>query len=466
MLYNLKDKSIPSSYLVKLLKIVMDCNIFKFNNEYWIQLIGTSMGTRVAPTYANIFMGKLEKEILQNCPQHLKQFLHTWKRYIDDILIIWTGTDEAFSEFFNYLNSFHPTIKFDPAQHNNEDNSCEFLDMKIFIREGKIHTDLFRKQTSKPTALLPSSAHPGHITGNIIYSMAFRLLRICSEEENFEKRLLELKNEFLLPRSYQSNLIDSQFKRIRNLPGNTYFEKRMLALEKKVKNSDDGKEKNCVIAPIDFNPKLPKISETFSKHFRSMLFKKPELRTTFENPPMAALRQPPNLRKMICRSTLSTVKRSDKFSRNAQKSAPGWKKCGKGSTTSCPYALPPTTQITGLVTGYTVKISDPVNCETKTSVYYWRCQKNNCKDYPKCEYIGLTRRSYRIRLGEHKQNVRSTNLDTPSGYHFSQPGHNLSHLAGLVIEKVKSSDPFVLRAREFLHIQKFDSYRNGLNKEP
>ena len=101
----------------------------------------------------------------------------------------------------------------------------------------------------------------------------------------------------------------------------------MLALEKKVKNSDDGKEKNRVIAPIDFNPKLPKISETFSKHFRSMLFKKPELRTTFENPPMAALWQPPNLRKMICRSTLSTIRRSDKFSRNAQKSAPGWKKC-------------------------------------------------------------------------------------------------------------------------------------------
>ena len=52
---------------------------------------------------------------------------------------------------------------------------------------------------------------------------------------------------------------------------------------------------------------------------------------------MAALRQPPNLRKIICRSTLSTVRRSDKFSRNAQKSAPGWKKYGKGSTTSCPY---------------------------------------------------------------------------------------------------------------------------------
>ena len=57
-------------------------------------------------------------------------------------------------------------------------------------------------------------------------------------------------------------------------------------------------------------------------------------------------------------------------------------------------------------------------------------------------------------------------IDKPSGFHFNQPGHNLSHLAGLVLEQVRSEDPFVLRAREFLYIKKFDTYRNGLNKEP
>ena len=174
--------SIPVEYLVKLLKLVMESNIFKFDNDFWIQLIGTSMGTRVAPTYANLFMGKLEKLLLENCPEHLKRFLHTWKRYIDDILVIWTGSEEEFTEFFNFLNSFHATIKFDEPQHNREDNSCEFLDLKTSIEDGKIGTDLYRKDTAKPRALLPSSAHPGHITSNIVYSMGFRLMRICSTE--------------------------------------------------------------------------------------------------------------------------------------------------------------------------------------------------------------------------------------------------------------------------------------------
>ena len=56
------------------------------------------------------------------------------------------------------------------------------------------------------------------------------------------------------------------------------------------------------------------------------------------------------------------------------------------------------------------------------------------------------------RLGENKQYVRSELLEEPSGHHFNQPGHTVSHLSGLVLEHVKNSDPFVLKAREFLYI--------------
>ena len=454
--------SIPVDYLIKLLKLVMESNIFTFDNEFWIQLIGTSMGTRVAPTYANLFMGKLEKQLLQNCPENLKRFLHTWKRYIDDVLVIWTGSEAEFEEFFNFLNSFHSTIKFDKPQYNPEDNSCEFLDLKISIKNGKIATDLFRKDTAKPRALLPSSAHPGHITSNIIYSMAFRLIRICSTEEKFEERLTELKNDFLIPRQYNPKVIDSQFKRIRNLPGMDYIERRKKTLEKKERKSN---ETNRLVAPLDFNPVLPKMSGILDKHHKAMLFKKPELREVFAEPPMAAMRQPPNIRKMICRATLSQPKRADRLGRRTHKSAPGWKKCGQGSTTCCPFALPSTQTVVGQVTGYSHEIRDPVTCQTQNCVYYWKCLKQNCKSYPKCEYVGLTTRPYRQRLAEHKQYVRSKILDTPSGGHFNNQGHELSHLAGLVLEHVKSNDPFVLRAREYLYIQKFDTYRNGLNGE-
>ena len=180
---------------------------------------------------------------------------------------------------------------------------------------------------------------------------------------------------------------------------------------------------------------------------------------------MAALRQPPNIRKILCRAKLFPIKRSTKYVRNCHKTAPGWKKCGKGSTTCCPFTFPPTTQVTAQITGYCHKFKDSVNYETENCIYYWRCKKSNCKDYPKCEYIGLTKRPFKNRLGEHKQYVRSEILDKPSGYHFNQPGHTIADMSGIILEHVKSPDPFVLRAREFLFIQKFDTYNNGLNKE-
>ena len=73
----------------------------------------------------------------------------------------------------------------------------------------------------KTLILLPTSAHPNHIPSNIIYSMAFRLLRICDNEELFEERLSELKNDFLIPRNHNSKLNNNQFDRVRKLPGNT-----------------------------------------------------------------------------------------------------------------------------------------------------------------------------------------------------------------------------------------------------
>ena len=448
------NKTIPSEYLVKLLKLVMGCNIFKFDEEFWIQLIGTSMGTRVAPTYANIFMGKLEKILLAKCPQNLKKFLYTWRRFIDDIFIIWSGTHEQFLEFFNHINTYHATIKFDEPQHNEEENSCNFLDLKISIQNNKINTDLFRKETSKPQALLPSSAHPGHITPNIVYSMAFRLLRICSSEDVFETRLQELKTEFLVPRNYHPRIIDAEFKKIRNLPGDNFSERRMNALEKKKPKE---KETKRLTAPFNFNPFLPRISDVLVKHFHSMLFKKPELREVFQDPPMAALRQPPNLKKILCRSKLYSVKRGTFLLRKCRKSAAGWKKCGRGSTTCCPFALPPTAKVMSQITGYTHTIKDPVDCQTENCIYYWKCSKTNCKDFPRCEYIGLTSRPFRNRLSEHKQYIRSEMLEEPSGCHFNKPGHNISHLSGLVLEHVRNPDPFVLKAREYLYIQKFDT---------
>ena len=57
-------------------------------------------------------------------------------------------------------------------------------------------------------------------------------------------------------------------------------------------------------------------------------------------------------------------------------------------------------------------------------------------------------------------------ITEPTGERFTQRGHSVADMKGQVLEKVKNSDTYVLRARESMLIRKFDSFRHGLNKEP
>ena len=133
--------------------------------------------------------------------------------------------------------------------------------------------------------------------------------------------------------------------------------------------------------------------------------------------------------------------------------------------TVCPYSSKPCTSVTSLITGYKHEIKQNLNCDTENIIYYWRCKKPSCNNYSKCEYIGLTTKSHKVRFGQHLQYIRSSMLNQPAGEHFNKKGHNITHMEGLAIEHVISVDPFVLRAREWRLIQKFDTYRNGLNKQ-
>ena len=64
-----EDKSIPTDFIIKHLRLVLECNVFELNEEFWIQLLGTAMGTRVAPTYANIFYESLGNKNVDKLPQ-------------------------------------------------------------------------------------------------------------------------------------------------------------------------------------------------------------------------------------------------------------------------------------------------------------------------------------------------------------------------------------------------------------
>ena len=178
-------------------------------------------------------------------------------------------------------------------------------------------------------------------------------------------------------------------------------------------------------------------------------------------------RNPPSWKK--CEETIIEKKHYElrkrkKIARRVQKNPPGWTNCGKNCRI-CPYTIENTETVTGLASGFKHTIKQAVTCTSENVIYYWKCTKSNCDEYPECEYIGKTKRKFQDRLSEHRYYLKY-DVSTPSGSHFTKRGHNVSHLKGLVLEKVKSRDPQVLRRKEHLMIKKFDTFKHGLNQEP
>ena len=98
-----------------------------------------------------VFMGWLEAQLLASSPVPISQ--ETWKRFIDDIFLLWTGTPEDLGVLFKHINSFHPTIKFTIASSTGQ---LPFLDILISLEDGFLKTDIPTK-TTYYHAYLPNS---------------------------------------------------------------------------------------------------------------------------------------------------------------------------------------------------------------------------------------------------------------------------------------------------------------------
>ena len=59
-----KDQNvIPNAHLIlELLELVLSCGIIKFQKKFFKQILGTVMGTNLAPILANIYMAILDPE--------------------------------------------------------------------------------------------------------------------------------------------------------------------------------------------------------------------------------------------------------------------------------------------------------------------------------------------------------------------------------------------------------------------
>ena len=212
----------------------------------------------------------------------------------------------------------HTSIRNEPKE---EKCNCEekfeipFWDVSCSIQNGKIKTDLYTKDTDKNQYLLPSSCHPKQTTKAILFSLALRIVRVCSSPKDRDKRLMELR-ERLIARNYNPVMVDSALEKARKVPRGRALKKVEI-------------KKKTLTLTTPYDPRLPAISSIVAKHWRTMTGQDSHLREVFPEPPLRAYKRQTNLRGHLVRAKVTQTKRSSRIVK-------GMKKCGHDCT-SCAY---------------------------------------------------------------------------------------------------------------------------------
>lgn len=113
-------------------------------------------------------------------------------------------------------------------------DSLLFLDVKLQIQpDGSILSTLFCKEMVGNTIFHAESFHPEHIKRNIPYSQYLRLKRDCTDEDDIQAKVKDLRDR-LLHRGYSIKLLKKTYHRVQECDRQEILFKQKVASESMV----------------------------------------------------------------------------------------------------------------------------------------------------------------------------------------------------------------------------------------
>ena len=403
--------------LVECLKICLTENHFEFNDKYFTQVHGTSIGPKMAPGYACLGMGVVEERPWDTCKLKPSQ----WYRYIDDIWGLWPHGLDEFNVFMDTLNNLFPKVLEFTSTFGFQ--SIPFLDLLVFrTPEGFLGTDLYVKPFLKHFYIKYDSFYSKHTLDNIAYGQAIRIKTICSTEESTQKNLNFLHNN-LLDRGYPVEIVDEKIQKA------CKYSRRDLL---KPKGCPKFKKQFRAPLVVTRNPRLPPLSSIVRKHFPILKLSN-TFREIFPNPPAVIYRQPPNLRSLLVKDKIQ----HDTVSKGCFKTHD---KC----CVTC-AVLRDTKTFQSFYTGQKFFVQGDLTCSTTGVIYLLNCL--DCKK----QYVGETGSELRIRHRGHRQEFKRGH--TPIGKHFQ----TCKQFELIAIEKLRNNNKRVREERELHWIFKLNT---------
>jgi len=190
----------------KLLEFACKDVNFLYNDEWYIQNDGVSMGSPIAPVMADIFMDSLEKKISDYTGS--KPIIY--KRYVDDIFLVFENK-EFIDPFLSFMNDLHTRIKFTVEHEKNKE--LPFLDVKVIRKEDRYITTQYFKPTDTSLYLTPFSMCDEKYQKALIKTLISRTWELNSNYHLATEGIEKMKTR-LLKNGYKENFIDKNILQV------------------------------------------------------------------------------------------------------------------------------------------------------------------------------------------------------------------------------------------------------------
>ena len=430
---------------------IFDRSFVTFEQAVFKGKEGIPTGNCISRQMADIFMHWLL--FVKVTPGMLnRELVAFWKRFIDDILGIWTGTERQFNLFVEKLNVATAPfgIKFGDYQIGREVN---FLDVKLFLDEdGLIQYRLYRKETDARTYLNPASFHPEHVFKSVIFSQMIRVIGRNSTPETCTEDLEELRDDLVRSGHGQEEVEATEpmaYERVLNR-GRQQQEDKSSSESAVVFSFKYFKDANKLKTFV--NRLSPDIMALCGEGTRTICAMRKHLSIGNVVVKNRRLSGGTNIEEELA-SGISVCEEEGVLKQ--------WTPCGAKRCKTCPLWM---REKELRVNGVVVPISQTLGCRTKNVIYLAVC--NECP-LDKGFYVGQTTQMFRDRMSGHRSKFK---VDDEVYKHSALSFHcQLEHpdRFGLEFFKVgllKSVAPKFLDREENIFINKLRGHIFGLNR--
>ena len=101
-----QDQFPPATSIIAALILCLECINSIFSNKHFLQSEGTAQGPHMSYSYSDIAIQYFDVKTLKYTPATI-----CWKRFRDDIFIVWPYSIDELDIFFDYMNKVDSTKK-------------------------------------------------------------------------------------------------------------------------------------------------------------------------------------------------------------------------------------------------------------------------------------------------------------------------------------------------------------------